>query len=321
MMQVIHITDLFNPPGDPDDHFDLLTLLSLKDLPVAAVVLDHTVDRGVPGVRTVKKAAELFGRPAIPCAVGLSERLKSQRDTAEDRPIGQQAAIRLILEQLEHCPDHGMIFTIVGSLRDLAAAYNRDPSLFHAKVARLMVNAGDSCGQIGPKDWNTALDLFAWRRIMTSGLPIDWFPCNPSKGRGRANNHVSYWSFPQDKFLAGCPERVRAFFNAEGISSVDPVKRHMWSTVSFAEAAKRAGRAGGDVEAMASYDMEAATLEIDEEGTARWSMGDTGSGVKIRILTIRDAVAYEADMNRFLCGCFASVESTSDDVSRIEVCQ
>ena len=53
-MPVIHISDLFNPPGDPDDHFDLLTLLSVKDLPVAGVVIDHTVERGVPGTRTVQ---------------------------------------------------------------------------------------------------------------------------------------------------------------------------------------------------------------------------------------------------------------------------
>jgi len=25
-LPIIHIADLFTPPGDPDDHFDLLTL-------------------------------------------------------------------------------------------------------------------------------------------------------------------------------------------------------------------------------------------------------------------------------------------------------
>ena len=234
-VRVVHITDLFSPPGDPDDHFDLLTLLGLKEVSVAGVVIDHTVEHGVPGLQVVQKAAMLAGRDPIRCAAGLPAPLVSETDAGAHRPHGQQAAIELILSSLEECPDRQMIFTIVGSMRDLAAAYNRNPELFHAKVMRLMVNAGDSCGEVGPKDWNTALDLAGWRRIMSSGLPIDWFPCNPSKGRGRLNNHVSYWSFPQNEILGDCPAAVRDFFDSEQISPADPVIRHMWSTVSFAE--------------------------------------------------------------------------------------
>jgi hypothetical protein len=306
-MRVLHITDLFNPPGDPDDHFDLLTLLSIPDLEVAGGVIDHTVARGVPGTATIAKAAALCGRGPIPCAVGLTRPLDSESDTGIGQPKEAQAAVELILACLERCPDRGMIFTIVGSMRDLAAAYNREPALFHAKVARLMVNAGDSCGEVGPQDWNTALDLAGWRRIMASGLPVDWFPCNPSKGRGRLNHHVSYWSFPQKEILGDCPARVKEFFDSEQISTADPVTRHMWSTVSFLETAKLAGCATPEIHAVKSYEMTPASIELGGDGTAHWSLRAKGSPANARILTIADTAAYGADMNRFLRACFAKI--------------
>lgn len=305
-MRVIHITDLFNPPGDPDDHFDLLTLLSMRHLPVAGVVIDHTVQRGLPGTATVARAAELCGRDPLPCAVGLTRPLQSVSDTGTDQPPGEQAAVELILSCLHRAPDHSVIFTLVGSLRDLAAAYNREPALFQAKVARLMVNAGDSCGEVGPRDWNTALDLAAWRRIISSDLPIDWFPCNPSKGRGRPNNHVSYWRFPQNEILGAGPASVRRFFDSEGISTTDPVVRHMWSTVSFVEAARLAACADRNVDAVNAYDMRPVHIAIAPDGTALWSLCPAGQTSHARILTVTDAAAYGAAMNRFTRACFAA---------------
>ena len=306
-MPVIHITDLFTPPGDPDDHFDLLTLLGACGSEVSAVVIDHTVEQGLPGTSAVARAAALYGLGAIPCAVGLHNPLVSEKDAARDRPDAEQAAIELILASLRKCPDHGMIFTLVGSLRDLAAAYNRDPSLFHAKTARLFVNGGDSCGEVGPRDWNTALDLFAWKRIMSSGLPIDWFPCNPSKGRGSINNHVSYWSRPQNELLGDCPDSVKAFFESEFISTTDTVTRHLWSTVSFREVAKFVGHVLPESERVVSYTLEPVALKIGDDGTARWSRDEAEKFCNVRLLTIRDSAAYSADMVCFLKACFNNI--------------
>ena len=306
-MPVIHITDLFSPPGDPDDHFDLLTLFGAVGPEVVAVIIDHTVDVGAPGTAAVAKAATLYGLDSVPCAVGLHDRLESERDTATDRPPEEQAAIERILSALERCPDHGMVFTLVGSLRDLAAAYNREPALFHAKTARLLVNAGDSCGEVGPRDWNTALDVAAWKRIMASGLPLDWFPCNPSKGRGRLNNHVSYWSRPQNDLLGDCPASVKNFFESESISTMDTVTRHMWSTVSFREAAKWVGSALPEIERSVSYDLEPVVLKIGEDGTAQWSSAGAGKFSNARLLTICDSAAYSVEMFRFLKACFNNI--------------
>ena len=309
-MPIIHITDLFTPPGDPDDHFDLLTLFGSLGTEVAAVIIDHTVDHGVPGTAAVAKAAALYGLAAVPCAVGLHDPLASEADTATDRPVEQQAAVDLIISTLRKCPDHQMIFTLVGSMRDLAAAYNREPDLFHVKTARLMVNAGDSCGEVGPRDWNMALDLAAWKRILASGLPIDWFPCNPSKGRGILNNHVSYWSLPQNVMLSDCPAPVRAFFESEHISTSDPSIRHMWSTVSIMEAAKLSGRASSQTQSSTSYAMEPVIINLDDDGTARWSICVDDKSSHARLLTIQNPVAYSSDMFRFLKTCFNNIAFT-----------
>lgn len=301
-MPVLHITDLFTPPGDPDDHFDLLTLLAVRDLPVAGVVIDQTVEHGVPGIVTVRKAAELCGKAPIPCVSGLLHPLQTETDPAEDQE-GQEA-VELILDQLGRCPDGSMIFTIVGSLRDLAAAYNRNPELFHAKTKRLMVNAGDSCGEVGPRDWNTNLDVQAWRRIMASGLPIDWYPCNPSKGRGRANAHTTWWGFPQNEFLQACPPAVRDFFDEEGIASDDPVWRHMWSTASLRDVAQLENVA---MAAPASYELRPIHLTLAEDGTALWEFAQAGEAAKARIFTYRDLPAYEIEIRKYLEGLFASL--------------
>ncbi|MFA7335079.1 MAG: nucleoside hydrolase [Kiritimatiellia bacterium] len=296
-MRVLHITDLFNPPGDPDDHFDLLTLLSIPGLEVAGVVIDHTVERGAPGLPTVAKAAALCGRSPIPCAAGLVHRLESESDAGLGQPKEAQAAVELILSALENCPDRGMIFTIVGSMRDLAAAYNREPKLFHAKTARLMANIGDSCGLVGPQDWNTTLDPAGWRRIMTSGLPVDWFPCNPSKGRGKANNHTTWWGFSQREFLSRCPAAVREFFDAEGLPSSEETRRHMWSTASLWEAARLADCTG--ISQPDCFEMKSADIRIGEDGTAHWSL-KADAAATARIFSVRDFPAYEVGMRGFL---------------------
>src|SRR5579872_7145237 len=38
---LIHCTDLFHPPGDPDDHVDLATVFALPPFDVRAIILDQ----------------------------------------------------------------------------------------------------------------------------------------------------------------------------------------------------------------------------------------------------------------------------------------
>ena len=77
---LIHTTDLYHPPQDPDDQIDLATVLALEECDLRGVVLDitetflHPAPRGwdiarEPGFLPVRRMAELTGR-AIPVAQG-----------------------------------------------------------------------------------------------------------------------------------------------------------------------------------------------------------------------------------------------------------
>lgn len=295
---VIHITDLFNPPGDPDDHFDLVTLLSRPEFDPRAVVIDLSLKNRIPGIPTVAKACRLFGRSEVPCEAGLPSALQAETDTGVEQPADSQRAVALVLDALRQADDGSMMITIVGSLRDVCAAYNREPEIFHQKVRRLMVNAGDSLGVVGPRDWNTNLDRLAWRRIMSSGLPIDWFPCNPSKGRGDFNGHVSWWSAPQRNLLMDCPASVLEFFDSEGIPSDAIEERHMWSTVSFVEAL-RVGPAPVEDLAMNAYAMKPVALRLRDDASVEWHDLAPSANSRARILFVPDKERYTEAMISF----------------------
>jgi len=137
-----------------------------------------------------------------------------------------------------------------GSLRDIAAAFNREPALLREKVARLYLNTGHAGGD---KEWNVGLDPHAYVRVMRSGLPIYWVPCFGPHGYG------SLWKFRHDRVLDAVSPRLQNFF-IYALARVSPEKldpiaalsggldpaaraamwtqeRNMWSTASLLHAA------------------------------------------------------------------------------------
>ena len=91
---LIHTTDLYNPPQDPDDHVDLATVHALPELDLQAVILDPTrkfLGELDPGFVPVAQMNYLTGR-AVPVAAGPSDPLRSPSDTATDRPAVSKRA-------------------------------------------------------------------------------------------------------------------------------------------------------------------------------------------------------------------------------------
>ena len=93
---LVHITDLYHPPQDPDDHLDLATIVALPEYDLRGVVLDVTKKFLVPkpegwdiardpGYVPVAQLAHLTGR-AIPAAMGPIAPLAHPGDAALDRP-------------------------------------------------------------------------------------------------------------------------------------------------------------------------------------------------------------------------------------------
>jgi hypothetical protein len=264
---LIHTTDLFHPPADPDDHLDLATLFALDEFDIRAVLLDRAVMQSTtagepyrePGFVPVVQLCYLTGRSA-PVAAGPGALLKSPADAAADRPRREQAAIELLLRVLRESPEP-VVVTVLGSARIVTAAFNRDPELLRRKVKSIVVNAGSSGDDAS--EYNVMIDVAAYVGLFRSGLPIDWYPCAaPGPNRSVALNTVdrnSYWKAAHADLFRGLPQPLLGWFvhgfaangrgdllralREQGRGSAGAMlmqgERHMWSTASMALAAGR----------------------------------------------------------------------------------
>lgn len=217
---LVHITDLYHPPQDPDDHIDLATIMGLAEYDVRGVVLDITQKFLVPapagwdiarepGFVAVHQLAQLTGR-TIPVAMGPSAPLANFQDTANDRPRAEQAGIELLLDVLAQSREPVTI-SLVGSARVLAAAFNREPALVRRKTRAVWLCAGSTGGS--KREWNVALDPAAYVALWRSGLPLNWFPCATERGAFDPEpERGTFWKAKQAVLFAELPARLRAWF-------------------------------------------------------------------------------------------------------------
>lgn len=205
---VLYCTDLFHPHDDPDDHFDLAALYAIPEIEIRGIVLDQGAKQErKPGRIPVEQLNALTGRD-IPWAIGLSAELKQPSDKGLDEPEKYQAGVNLILKVLQESRDRVLIVA-VGSLRDLAAALNRNPALFAAKVSKLVIFIGDAQGAF--REYNVGLDPKAYARVMNSGLPIYWVPCFDG-GLWKNKGNASYWQAPHAELLKDASSPVWNYF-------------------------------------------------------------------------------------------------------------
>jgi len=333
---VIYSTDLFHPPDDPDDHVDLATLFSLPELDVRAIILDLGHQQGSkPGEIPVRQMAALTGRQ-VPHATGLLCPLRYPEDKAENQFGKTDSAINLILQTLRDSERKVSIFT-TGSLRDVAAALNRDEDLFRAKVARIYVNAGNSAGS--PTEWNTLLDPQAYIRLMGSDLPVYWCPCfGPGatlealfKGTLKPQPYSTYWKFTQQEVFEALPPRLQNYFlyalGRKLTQLEDPIaylnrvpeeslketqwkaRRNMWGTGPLIHAAGRQLYRQGDMwSALASparglqpskvFDFIPVNVTIDRDMKTTMQLSDVTG--KMKVFHPVDLENYQAAMTTSL---------------------
>jgi len=263
---IIHTTDLYHPPQDPDDQIDLATVLALDEFDLQGVVLDVTqrfldgAPKGFdiprdPGFIPVAQIGYLLGR-TIPVAMGPTQPLRNPGDTAGDRPRHEQAGIDMLLEILDRSPAP-VVITVVGSARAVAAAYNREPELMHAKTRAVVLNAGSTGGE--KTEWNVGLDLHAFVGLWQSGLPIHWYPPGTEKSAFvQKHERGTYWRATHKALFHDLPEKLRAWFayGFSGSTRSDFIRalgddsggawekilageRNLWSTTSLVMAAGR----------------------------------------------------------------------------------
>ncbi len=264
---VIHITDLYHPPQDPDDQIDLATILALEEFDLRGVVLDVTqlflqgapdgfdIPRD-PGYIPLIQISFLLGRD-IPVTTGPIQALAHPDDTAEDRPHHEQAGILMLLDTLANSSEP-VVITVVGSARVVTAAFNRNPELMRDKTRAVVVNAGSTGGH--KTEWNVGLDLHAYVGLWKSGLPIYWYPCGTEKSAFvREHERGTYWRTTNKTLFDGLPDKLQAWF-AYGFSGsargdfiqalnepghgaawkeILAENRNMWSTASLVNTAGR----------------------------------------------------------------------------------
>lgn len=264
---LLHITDLYHPPQDPDDHLDLATIIGLPEYDLRGVVLDITRKFLVakpdgwdiardPGYVPVAQLNYLTGR-AIPAAMGPIDPLAHPGDDARNRSLAEQGGINLLLEVLERSTEPVTI-SAVGSGRVLAAAFNREPELMKARTRAILLNIGSTGGP--KREWNVGLDPAAYIALWRSGLPIHWFPCSTDRSAfDPAHERGTYWKVRHDVLFRDLPDGLRAWldhaFNGStrgdsiralaeggrgaGWDKVLAGERNMWATVSLAMGAGR----------------------------------------------------------------------------------
>jgi len=197
-------------------------------------------------------------------AGGLAHPLRYPEDPAINQFSFYQSGVESILRILNESSQKVIVIT-TGSVRDIMAAFNRDPRVFGSKVARIYVNAGNSGG--GDLQWNPNLDPQAYIRLMRSGLPIYWCPSfggnetleTLGAERLPVQQYQVYWKFRQDELLERLPNPLQNFFlyalGRKDSTIDDPVTylkrpiekdlqeqqwrttRNMWSTASLYDAA------------------------------------------------------------------------------------
>ena len=264
---LVHITDLYHPPQDPDDHLDLATIIGLPEYDLRGVVLDITrkflvakpegwdVARD-PGYAPVAQLNHLTGR-AVPAAMGPIDPLAHPGDDAQNRPLAERGGINLLLEVLERS-NEPVTISAVGSARVLAAAFNRAPELLKAKTRAVLLNIGSTGGP--KREWNVGLDPAAYIALWRSGLPIHWFPCGTDKSAfDPAHERGTYWRVKHAVLFRDLPDGLRAWldyaFNGSsrgdiiralaeggrgpGWDKVLEGERNMWATVSLVLGAGR----------------------------------------------------------------------------------
>jgi hypothetical protein len=246
---LLYCTDLFHPHDDPDDHFDLATLYAIPEFDVRGIVLDQgALQVTRPGSIPVAQLNALTGRN-IPSAIGLALKLTSPTDPGLDQPENFQGGVRLILDTLRAATCRVDIIS-VGSVRDLAAAFNRDPVLFREQAGRVLLFIGEASDP-GFREHNVNLDPHAYVGLMRSGLNIYWVPCFDG-GLWRNDGRASFWQATHAELLRpAAPELMQFFIYALEKETADPLaflrqavdparrdrlfglKRNLWCTAVF----------------------------------------------------------------------------------------
>lgn len=235
---VIHITDLYRPPQDPDDHFDLACAFALARqgyIELVAVVIEAPQHHfaGDPDVMAVAQLNRLTGltvpvvagtpveeppRPAGPPSEGSGPLPGGTRRSKGTSPSPAQKIEKGPLLELLGRSARPVVLVSTGSCRDVAQAVKKDPKLFSSKVAAVYLNAGvgspESAYQV-PLEYNVALAPKAYQAMFSLPVPMYWLPCFEGTNTGlmwRVCRNASFYRFRQEEVFRFLAPHVQNYF-------------------------------------------------------------------------------------------------------------
>lgn len=235
---IVIITDLYHPYQDPGDNLDLINGYALPEVNLLGVIIDGTdafrkeiadhptlwLDPRGPrevGIIPIEQLNYIFKR-AIPYSVGPLEMMASENDKMESLS-GFENGVDHLLSILQESEQPIEIISF-GSARVVAVAYNRDPELLRSKIARIHLSAGTAspnyelgcdvgANMIPGGEWNVALDVYAFTRLMRSSLPIALYPCAGRDGGFVMDKHNTYWRMGEMNFLREMAPQLQCYID------------------------------------------------------------------------------------------------------------
>lgn len=238
-LPVVVITDCYHPYQDPGDNLDLIMGYALPDVELLGIVLDisdafrkDTADhptlwkdpRGPreAGIIPIQQLNYIFNKN-VPFAVGPMTMMRSELDDMNYSPAFEQEGVSLLLKILRESSQPVEVLSF-GSARVLSVAYNREPGLLKKKIKRIHLSAGTAskkhalgvdkgANMIPGGEWNVALDVYAFTRLLRSGLPVAIYPCAGKDGGFIKDVNSSYYTLYDLSFLRDMHPKLQQYID------------------------------------------------------------------------------------------------------------
>jgi len=329
---VLHVTDLFRPHMDPDDHWDLACVYALAyrgDIDLKGIIIDHPPTNSGgrnPDIAAVAQMNVIAGT-AVPVAVGSSLPLKSRADIQTYASPTDHHAVRMILHVLRQS-SQPVVINILGQSRDVAIAGRKNPDLFASKCAAIYLNAGTGSPDMSPKsklEYNVTLDRFAYAAIFELPCPVYWMPCFEDMGNRQQRDvreYGTHYRFRQGEILPHLSDMAQNYFaymfgrytdhnwlwflkgqkDEVLLSKFAAMDRHMWCTGGFLHAAGYTVSREGDIVPLdkagdsSVFTFDPVRVTGSDNGVTRWNRDDTSK--RRFMFHVRDTDNYQSAMTK-----------------------
>ncbi|MHC4330224.1 MAG: nucleoside hydrolase [Planctomycetota bacterium] len=329
---VLHVTDLFRPHMDPDDHWDLACVYALAlrdDVDLKGILIDHPPENTKgrnPDIAAVAQL-NLIAGTFVPVAVGSSAPLKSRDDVRAYASQTDHHGVKMVSNVLRESPEP-VVINILGSSRDVAVAGKKDPDLFAKKCAAVYLNAGTGSPNMtaaSKLEYNVTLDKYAFAAIFDLPCPVYWMPCfedMESRRERPIREYGTHYKFRQDRILPHLSDRVQNYFaymfgrytdhNWLGylrgkrdealLSRIGGMYRHIWCTAGFFHAAGYTITRDGQIVSLNEqprqevFTFDPIRVKCSDNGVTHWSHDENSTDRFI--FHVRDTGNYQSAMTK-----------------------